>query len=528
MYAHVENAETGPRRNQGVVGPATTTFLFLAALFGPPGSATASPAAAGAAPWERSTPEEQGIDSRDLFTVLSMIRDDELAIHSILILRNHHLLVEGYIHPYNENTLHNVASVNKSFMSALTGIALREELIDDVGQPIQELLPQSFSAEAEARNGKLTLRHLLTMTSGLEIDDSGPVGRAIFDSGDPARATLALPKIEDPGLRFAYSTALTHLMSVILTETGGRPLLDFAEEHLFGPLGITRVQWSRGPKDYYFGGGFLFLTPRAMARFGSMYLDHGRWQGLQVVPEAWVKQSTRPLVTTAGRAARIVGIEKYGYWWWVRPNGRYSALGRGGQRIDVKPDQDMVVVTTGSSSQGMRKITAALDQIALSDRPLPPNPKAAAALGLLLHEFEHPTPVTAGAPPPIAHEVSGRKYVVERSNWDWDWQHLTFDFHGKSAATLTLGWGSDTYQVAIGLDDLYRLSDVGTQGAMPEDNRLSWRGRWTGADTFSADFQLLGDPMTWDMSITFTDPRVEIVISHPHSDMMYSWSGKAT
>lgn len=127
--------------------PATTTLLLLAILFGL-GPAAASPEATGASPWERSTAEEQGIDSRDLLAILRMISDDELPIHSLLILRNHHLLVEAYIHPYNENTLHNTASVTKSFMSALTGIALREKLIESVDQPVQELLPQSFPAEA--------------------------------------------------------------------------------------------------------------------------------------------------------------------------------------------------------------------------------------------------------------------------------------------------------------------------------------------------------------------------------------------
>ena len=107
------------------------------------------------------------------------------------------------------------------------------------------------------------------MTSGFEIDDSGPIGMAIFDSGDPAPATLALPMTADPGTVFSYSTALTHLMSVILTEAGGRPLLSFAQEHLFGPLGIEQVQWFQGPKGYYFGGGLLYLTPRALARFGQ-------------------------------------------------------------------------------------------------------------------------------------------------------------------------------------------------------------------------------------------------------------------
>jgi CubicO group peptidase (beta-lactamase class C family) len=124
------------------------------------------------------------------------------------------------------------------------------------------------------------------MTAGLDLDENGPKMAKVFASDDWIRAAFEAPMSDDPGARFVYSTPLTHTMSGILTDTSGMSLLELADEHLFGPLGIDKLQWEQGPKGYYFGGAELFLRPIDMAKFGLLYLNDGKWQGEQIVPEA--------------------------------------------------------------------------------------------------------------------------------------------------------------------------------------------------------------------------------------------------
>jgi CubicO group peptidase (beta-lactamase class C family) len=150
----------------------------------------------------------------------------------------------------------------------------------------------------------------------------------------------------EPGTRWNYNTGASHLLSAIIQETTGMTELAFAEEHLFGPLGISEVSWGTDPQGRSSGGTSLRLTPRDMAKFGYLYLNVGQWDGQQLVPAAWVKAST---MNQAPIFETYYGEMSYGYQWWIVPwAGYYSAVGALGQFIVVLPELDMVVVFTST------------------------------------------------------------------------------------------------------------------------------------------------------------------------------------
>ena len=161
-------------------------------------------------------------------------------------------------------------------------------------------------------------------------------------SPDWIQFTLNLPMAEEPGTRFVYCSNNAHLLSGIIRETTGMSEQDYANGSLFEPLGISNVSWPSDPQGNNHGWGDLRLTPYDMAKLGYLYLNEGVWDGKQVVPAEWVAESTQKQVS-------LEEGEGYGYQWWVSGSvpGIYEANGRGGQRIIVWPEKNIILVTTG-------------------------------------------------------------------------------------------------------------------------------------------------------------------------------------
>jgi len=270
-------------------------------------------------------------------------------ILSLLVQRDGVLVAEEYFHGSSTDSLDQAWSVTKSVMSILTGIALEKGYLASLDQTISGFLAPIADSVPEDK-GRITIRQLLTMTSGLqwhELDGGDEYSRWV-SSGDMVQYVLDLPWAYPPGQTFLYNTGGTHLLSVILTEATGTSTLDFARQHLFSPLGIDSVAWWRDERGYYTGGMGLWIRPRDMVRIGELFLREGVVGNTRVLSREWVAASTAAHVTTGG----VVPFgPEYGYLWWVgQGQGRdfYFANGYAGQFILVAPDLDLVVVATSA------------------------------------------------------------------------------------------------------------------------------------------------------------------------------------
>ena len=301
--------------------------------------------------WENVSPESQDIDPKYLEQMDEYIEDNDLAIHSIIIYKDGTIPFEEYYDPFNEISLHNLKSTSKGIISALTGIALEEGFIDNLDESIFTYLPD-YKVDTTGKTD-ITIRHLLTMTSGLEWNENNLNSMyTFFVSKRIVKRTLNLSLEEEPGTTFNYNTGLTHLLSAIITEASGMSTLEFAEKYLFEPLEIENIEWDKDREGYYIGGSELFLTPRAITKFGVMYLNDGKYLGQQIVPEYWVNESTTTQVQGSAFGADI----KYGYLWWLdignpffsylEDDNRFLAMGARGQRIFIEPEHNAVVVIT--------------------------------------------------------------------------------------------------------------------------------------------------------------------------------------
>jgi CubicO group peptidase (beta-lactamase class C family) len=340
-----------------------SAFTLLASLFlaAPTAEATTTTAPPDAA-WVRSSPAEQGLDPRRLLTLTDLIREGKEYpdIHSLLIVRNGRLVLEEYFHGYSEGYLHMQQSVSKSFTSALIGIAIDQGKIEGVEEKVLGFFPGIGGVKnLDDRKRSITLQDLLTMRSGTDYHEEGsdsPHHRLNRLQEGWDRFYLDRPMLRDPGSSFLYDSGGVILMSSILERRTGMHADAYAAKHLFPALGVDKTRWYRNREGHPHTGGGLQLRPGDMARFGQMYLDGGRWKGRQVVPETWVKESTRRHVKFgSGSRGRVVG---YGYLWWILqgdPAGSgdldiYAAMGFRAQYIFVIPEHDMVVVVTGGTT----------------------------------------------------------------------------------------------------------------------------------------------------------------------------------
>jgi len=273
----------------------------------------------------------------------------EPGVLSVLVERDGRLIFERYYRGAKRSGRLDVFSVTKSVTSTLIGIAARDGLLR-LDQRLGEFFPRDVQHARDKRVRKITLRHLLTMTSGYR-------DVAAIRSDDWVRTQIDRPLAEDPGRGWAYDNGSYHLLSAVLTKRSGTTANAYAQRVLFAPLGIAPTEWATDGQRHDLGNTGLRLSSRDLVRLGELYLHGGQWNGRRLVPAAYVRDATR-------RHTKLGGGSGYGYGWWVlggTPYG-FAALGYGGQAIAVYPQKRLVIVVTGSGD----RLPRVLDGLVLS------------------------------------------------------------------------------------------------------------------------------------------------------------------
>ena len=302
--------------------------------------------------WPVSTPADQGISSDNL--ELAFTAAAELGfVDALVVIRNGYLVGEKYYNGYDKFTSHHVMSVSKSFLNALTGIALQQGIISNLDVKMMDYFAEYAYLITDERKFQVTLRHLLTMRMGIDIEENHLF--QVLATDNWIRSTLELPLLSAPGEAFRYSTMQTHLLAAILTKTSGVSLLEFANKYLFEPMNINVDYWNRDPQGYYFGGSDMYFTPREMAVLGYLYLNNGKMNGIQIVPSSWVSASLTGTWPDNSPEWGVLKNYNYGYLWWlgyINDLPMFMALGHGGQTVVTFPDLNLIVVSTADYNVG--------------------------------------------------------------------------------------------------------------------------------------------------------------------------------
>jgi CubicO group peptidase (beta-lactamase class C family) len=362
----------------------------------------AAPALAQDAPWPTSdwatsTPEAQGLEPAPL----GELHRDILAgaygyIDRLVVVKNGYLVVSeryendypeisrdrhtsttdalagggrphqfNYFHPdfhpwHRGRDVHTLQSVTKSIASTLIGIAIGRGEIAGTDVPLLTFFEGYDTSGADPRLARVTLDDLLTMRSGIEWHEHDrPFNETnttlqLEGSDDWIQFTLDQPMDADPGEKWVYNSGGSHLMSGVMHSATGRFIDEYAEEHLFGPLGIPDYHWKKTPKGYPDTEGGLYLEAESLAKIGYLFLRDGVWDGREILPAEWVRAATARRVERVNSAGF-----GYGYQWWrLHRDGAHvwAGLGFGGQYLFVIPEYDLVgVINSWNIFGGQRR-----------------------------------------------------------------------------------------------------------------------------------------------------------------------------
>ncbi|MDR1927832.1 MAG: beta-lactamase family protein [Oscillospiraceae bacterium] len=296
-------------------------------------------------------PASMGVNAKQLDNRLALAEKLNGAQYSdsFLVLRGGRLVYERYFNGYDENTPHYLASVTKSFISALTGIAIRDGYVQGVDQKVADFFPEAVITEESKRD--MTIEHLLTMTSGLHGDAAGDdFWEEVYTSDNPGKVVFELAQTDLPGEKYSYDSMAVNLLAFLLARAVGKDLFSYAKEVLFEPLGMDSVVWGATDTGWYEGGYGIDVTPRDMLRFGYLYLNQGRWKDTQILPVEWVLQSPSKTQNFLGYG-RLFWNERFNNF-----QGFYQANGANGQFINIYPSLDMVVVQTSNTHSDVRDL----------------------------------------------------------------------------------------------------------------------------------------------------------------------------
>jgi CubicO group peptidase (beta-lactamase class C family) len=263
-------------------------------------------------------------------------------IHSLLASQNGNVIAERHYAGPGLDGVANIKSVSKTVLAAMAGIAIDRGIIDDVDQPIVDLLGERIPASADPMIARVTVDHLLSMRAGLERTSGSNYGRWIA-SRDWVDYALSRPFVAEPGEALQYSTGTWHILSAILTRRSGRSTLELARDWLGGPLDFRFPPWPQDPQGIYFGGNDMGMTPRALLRFGEIFLNGGMHNTERVLVQHWIDASWQP------RAVSPFSNHAYGYGWFVMEMGGervHYGRGYGGQLLYVVPQRGLSIVIT--------------------------------------------------------------------------------------------------------------------------------------------------------------------------------------
>ena len=429
--------------------------------------------------WRYSSPETQGFDSSKLAQGLLEIKSNNINIHSLMVVRNGEVILDAYFYPYDGSTLHDLASVTKSVTTTLIGIAIDQGRLE-LDTPILSFFPEYEVANRDSLKEKVTIRHLVSMSSGfscIAVPDEVTLEEMTL-SPDWIQFALDRPMAAEPGTRFVYDSLGMHLLSAILQKTTGMTALEYAKLNLFEPLGIKDVFWSDDPQGYTRGWGDLCLYPEDAAKIGLLFLYGGSWGEEQVVSSEWVTKATAKQMSTG-----TIKAEDYGYGWYISREDLFffRADGTNGQRILVIPSMNLVLVTTGGGFE-LDDVTPYIEAAIIDlSKPAPTNLEGESQLQEALTKcLMAPTSQPVPQPPSIAASVSNLTYSFNENLIQI--RSIRLELNDSPIAMLYIDLANEPTQrvTQVGLDGVYRASLAGKPSVA--------RGRWTDDQTFSIDY----------------------------------------
>jgi CubicO group peptidase (beta-lactamase class C family) len=443
-----------------------------------------------AADLPRSSPEAQGVSSSAVLAFIEAADKNINALNSIMLLRHGHVIAEGWWAPYTPESPHSLYSLSKSFTATAVGLAVSEGKLS-LDDEVLKFFPEDAPLQPSNNLKAMRVSDLLRMSTGHQTEPPRTPDQPW------TRTFLRYPVPFKPGTHFLYNTSATYMLSAIIQKATGKTLLEYLHPRLFEPLGIEHPTWETSPQGISTGGYGLSIRTRDIASFGQLYLQKGKWQGKQLVPEAWVEAATARQ-TSNGSNPKSDWDQGYGYQFWRCRNGAYRGDGAFGQYCIVFPEQDAVLAITGGVKDMQAVMNLVWDNLlpGMKSEPLPADDASRKKLERTLKGLSLRPPEGSGSGP----KVSGKKYVFPTNKRKLE--EITLESDGKDGAvTLVVRFNGVEQRIACG------------RGAW-QKGRIAWdplpeqpaaaSGAWTENDTFIAKLCFYETPFVITVTLSFS------------------------
>ena len=334
----------------------------------------------------QTSPESAGISSEILLDMMRKLNALEY-VNSVIVLRHGRSVLEAWQEPYRREMPHQLFSLSKSFTSCAVGLAQAEGRLK-ITDKLVSFFPEYDSCITDPRMRDVTLEDLLTMRSGHLVCAT----RYMLKEQDFIRAYLASPLDTEPGTRFAYNSGATYMLSAVIRQVTGENVREYLMPRLFEPLRISPGIWDCCPRGINLGGWGLSLTTDDLAKFAQLLLQHGRWNGRQLLPADYLAEATRKHSDNSMNESPDWKLG-YGYQFWISQHG-YRGDGASGQLAVVLEEQDLCIAVTSCLSNMQNLLDVFWTELVphLHDGPLPENPEAYRALREYAANWKIPTP----------------------------------------------------------------------------------------------------------------------------------------
>lgn len=468
----------------------------------------------------RSIPALQGVSADGINRFIEAANNSKNELHSFMFLRHGKVIAEGWWNPYKPSLKHTMYSVSKSFTSTAVGFAVTEERIklsDKVVSFFSGDLPDTVNSLLRM----LTIKDLITMSAG-QSPDPTPV---IISEKNWVKHFLSIPVVDTPGSRFLYNSTATYMLSAIIQKVTGERVIDYLKPRLFSPLGISGIDWEMSPEGINSGGWGLRLKTEDMAKFGQLYLQKGKWNGKQVLPEAWIEEATSFKIKNAPDTAVTLKAasewaQGYCYQFWRCRHNAFRADGAFGQYIIVMPEQDAVIAITSETPDMQSILNLVWDNLlpSIQDEHSAPDKIAQGVLEKKESALSIPVPPVS-ADPPVASAITGKTFTIQDN--DAYIKKVSFRFKNNTC-TLTTQYknAADTLLLVKGK---WQNNVSHKPGGGPSLTRTTPPYGKNGIETKTASAYTWKDKQTLLITIRYIEtPHTETLIYHFDNDKQLS------
>jgi CubicO group peptidase (beta-lactamase class C family) len=457
----------------------------------------------------RSTPEAQGISSSAIQAFVDANEQKGLGVQSFMLVRNGHIVADGWWKPYAAQLPHIMFSVSKSFTSTAIGLAVSEGRLS-VDDPVISFFPSYVTPEISENMGTLKVRHLLSMSTG--HDEDTMIALRNNPDKDWVSVFLSRPIKYEPGTHFLYNSGASFMLSAILQSITGQTALEYLRPRLFTPLGIENPLWQTNHSGINLGASGLRLRTGDLAKFGQLYLQRGVWNGQCLIPEEWIEEATSVHVSN-GDDPNSDWSQGYGYQIWRCRHNLFRFDGAFGQFCIIMPEQNAIMAITSGTRDMPSVLNAVWEHIlpALGSEPLPEDTATTQKLTERLTNLAMPIPPALAVDPELATRIAQRQIQLEPN--DLRAREVSFAFD-KDATTLTIIDDQNVqHTIRCGKNDWASgESALWIYEEPPVPLPIAAHGGWVDDHTFVMNWQYIDTPFRHIISFDFSKDDIDVSI----------------